>query len=313
MTKSPRVTVVGSSMVDLVSYLERCPAPGETVFGKNFAQGFGGKGANQAAMAALLGAQVRFVTCIGRDAFTQGWLDHFADFGIDAGDVAILDGIPSGVASVWVSPEGENMIVLCAGANTHLDSSRVARAFAAAAPAHVVLSQLEVPQSAVAEGFRRGKEQGAITILNPGPAAALEPELVAVTDWLLPNETELRLLASSMGGFTGDDDIALAKQLADALGIDVIVTLGARGAAGAVRGSAAFEVAAPVVTAVDTTGAGDAFAGTFAYALGAGLPVIDAVRLAVAVSADSVTKFGTAVSFSRGDELQSICKSEAFS
>jgi len=295
-------------MVDLFSYLDRRPEPGETVFGRRFVQGLGGKGANQAVMASLLGADVRMVTCIGQDAFAPTWLDHFSAHGIDTSSIDVIDGVHSGVASIWVSPAGENMIVLGAGANEHLDSIRVAKAFGQETPVDIVLSQLEVPQDAIVEGFRRGREIGAVTILNPGPAVPLRPDILASTDWLLPNETELRALANSMCGLADADDVDLAQTLSNALGLQIIVTLGARGAAWTSPGAKPVEVPAPIVSAVDTTGAGDAFCGTFAYALGAGFAVTDAIKLAVAVSADSVTRLGTATSFSRGAQLEKICR-----
>lgn len=301
------ITVVGSNMVDLMSYLDRFPQPGETVRGRAFARGFGGKGANQAVMAALLGARVRMVTCLGDDDHAAAWMAHFAAHGIDASGVATADGVHCGVASVWIAPDGENRIVLGMGANDRLSAGHVARAVAGR-PADVVLAQLEVPQAAIAAGFAAGRAQGAVTILNPGPAAALDADLVRLTDWLLPNETELRFVADALGVPARDDDVALAAALAGRLGIDVVVTLGSRGAAWARPGAAPVTVAAPAVAAVDTTGAGDAFAGGFAHALGAGLAVVDAVRLAVAVSADSVTRPGTAASFSRGAALQALVR-----
>jgi ribokinase len=303
--KIPAITVIGSNMVDLVSYLERHPEPGETVFGRHFAQGFGGKGANQAVMASLLGADVRIVTCLGRDRFTQPWMDHFAAHGIDTACIAVVEDDHCGVASIWVSPSGENQIVLGAGANRRL-APEMARRALDGRPADVVLSQLEVPQATILEGFRRGRSLGAVTILNPGPAAHLEPALLEVTDWLLPNETELRLIASSLHLPGEPDDVALACAVSLRLDLNIVVTLGSRGAAWARPRSGAVEFAAPRVTALDTTGAGDAFAGSFAFAIGAGLSVPDAVRLSVATSADSVTRRGTAASFSNGEALRTI-------
>jgi ribokinase len=228
--KTPAITVIGSNMVDLVSYLERHPEPGETVFGRHFAQGFGGKGANQAVMASLLGADVRMVTCLGRDRFTQAWMDHFAAHDIDANHVTIVEDEHCGVASIWVSPSGENQIVLGSGANRRLAPEMAGRALDGR-PVDVVLSQLEVPQSTILEGFRRGRSLGAVTILNPGPAAPLEPALLEVADWLLPNETELRLIASSLQLPDASDVVALARASSALLDINIVVTLGARGAA----------------------------------------------------------------------------------
>jgi ribokinase len=302
---TPAITVIGSNMVDLVSYLERRPEPGETVFGRRFAQGFGGKGANQAVMACLLGAEVRIVTCLGRDRFTQSWMDHFAAYDIDASCVEVIEDEHCGVASIWVSPSGENQIVLGSGANRRLTPEMARRALDDR-PVDVVLSQLEVPQQAILEGFRCGRSLGAITILNPGPAVPLEPALLEVTDWLLPNETELRLIANMLHLPASSDDVALAQALSRRLDTNIVVTLGARGAAWAGPQAEPVEFPAPRVDALDTTGAGDAFAGSFAFAIGAGLSVADAVRLSVAISADSVTRRGTASSFSSGVALKGI-------
>jgi ribokinase len=304
----PRVTVVGSNMVDLLSYLDRFPAAGETVFGKGFAQGFGGKGANQAVMAALLGAHVDMVTCVGDDIFGPKWIDHFKSFGVATDHVSAMSGIYSGVAAIWVEQSGGNRIVLGAGANDRLSPALVDKAFDKIERTDVVLSQLEVSQAAIARGFEHGRRRAAVTILNPGPAAPIEPSLLALTDWLLPNETELRLLADEMFGLRDEDDLALGRKFVAKTGIQLIITLGERGAVhidpGSVNGSDILP--APKVRAVDTTGAGDAFAGAFAYGIAAGLPPARCISLAVAISADSVTKPGTSVSYAKGAALEAL-------
>lgn len=309
MKQNPKITVVGSNMVDLASYLDSFPALGETVFGRSFVQGFGGKGANQAVMAAHLGADVDIVTCVGDDLFNPGWFEHFRACGVGTRHISTISGIHSGVAAIWVEPAGDNRIVLGAGANQHLSVRHVDDAFAAIQATDLVLSQLEVPQAAVRQGFRHGRDRGATTILNPGPAAALDEGLLELTDWLLPNETELRILAARMFDMTDDDDVRLAARFAEASGVRVVVTLGGRGAAFADpgrRGSTPMLFEAPQVCVVDTTGAGDAFAGGFSFGIASGMTPEQSIRIAITVSADSVTKPGTAASYASGTVLQAL-------
>lgn len=304
----PGIVVVGSNMVDLISYLERQPQQGETVFGRKFFQGFGGKGANQACMAALLGGQVEIVTCIGDDLFGPGWSAHFEEFGVGTRHMKTVEGIHSGVASIWVEADGANRIVLGAGANTHLEERHVERSldhlFGERAW-DVVLCQLEVSQASIAQAFATGRKKGAVNILNPGPAAPLRDDILLSTDWLLPNETELRLLAGEMYGLVDEDDLRLAQKFAEKSGIGLVVTLGGRGAVLIRRGEACrpLHLPAPAVDVADTTGAGDCFAGAFAYGIAAGWDPVKAVKVAIAVSADSVRRSGTAASYPRGEAL----------
>lgn len=308
MSGNCRITVVGSNMIDLVSYLDRVPDRGETVFGRSFDQGFGGKGANQAVMAALLGGRVDIVTCVGDDLFGPKWFDHFKACDVGSSHITTIAGINSGVAAIWVEPAGDNRIVLSGGANDHVSPSLVDEAFDRIDATNVVLSQLEIPQPAIVRGFVHARARGAVTVLNPGPASVLGQDLLGLTDWLLPNETELRLLAREMFGLEHDDDVALARQFARKSGIKLVVTLGDRGAAYVDPAAAddAVLFAAPKVSVADTTGAGDAFAGAFAYGLAAKMGTEASVRLAIAVSADSVTRRGTSVSYARGPALDAI-------
>lgn len=309
----PRLIVVGSNMVDLLSYLERFPDSGETVFGKAFQQGFGGKGANQAVMAALLGARVEIVTCVGDDVFATPWLNHLRENGIGTDHVRRIADTPCGVAAIWVEPDGANRIVLGSGANDSLTESMVDESLSLLYqdnPWGVVLCQLEVRQEAVLEAFTKAKEKGSVTILNPGPAAPLRPEIIPLTDWLLPNETELRLLASSMYGIEAGSDDEIAVAFARATNVDLVVTLGERGSLMVVKDKnfSPVEIRAPEVEAVDTTGAGDAFAGGFAFGIASGLGARQSVNLATAVSADSVRRAGTAASYAKGDALQALVR-----
>ncbi|MBI3750661.1 MAG: ribokinase [Chloroflexi bacterium] len=287
----PHVVVVGSCNIDLIAYAPRIPNPGETILGDRFSMGFGGKGANQAVMAARLGATVSMVGAVGDDLYAQMTLRNFADQGVDASHVTRVAG-SSGVAPIWVETNGTNRIIVVAGANALVDGAAAAAAIERMTDVDVVAGQLEIPQAATLAAFRAARARGAITVLTPAPAAPLDPELLALTDWLIPNEPELEALA---GAPIAGDDEALADH-ATATGVSLVVTLGARGAA-LVQAGHVTRLPAPAVEAVDTTGAGDAFVGAFVVGLAIGLVSIDAVRLGIACAAESVRRPGTQASY----------------
>src|SRR5262245_41285169 len=187
-SQQPSIWIVGSTMVDLVAYADRLPTRGETVVGRSFALGFGGKGANQAVMASRLGARVSMVNCLGLDVFGDMTLANFEREGIDVTHVTRTAEAASGVAPIWVEPDGANRIVVVPGANEHLRPEDAARAVAETDAVDVVLGQLEIAQDVTTAAFAAGRERGALTVLNPAPAATLAPELLTATDWLVPNE-----------------------------------------------------------------------------------------------------------------------------
>jgi ribokinase len=286
----PHVVVVGSCNIDLVAYAARIPGPGETILGDRFAMGFGGKGANQAVMAARLGVEVSMVGAVGDDLYGDMTLRNFEEQGVDAAHVARFPG-PSGVAPIWVEPDGTNRIIVVAGANGLVAPADAAAAVRAMDSVDVIVGQLEVPQAVTVAAFRAAGDRGATTILNPAPASELRPELLALTDWLIPNEPELEALAT----VGADDDEALLRYARGVPG-GLVVTLGAAGVAIVHRG-AIERLPAPVVDAIDTTGAGDAFVGAFAAGLAVGLPPAAAARLGVACASESVRRPGTQTSF----------------
>lgn len=308
MSEQPVVTVVGSTMVDLISYLERMPERGETIFGRSFAQGFGGKGANQAVMAAILGARVAMVNCVADDTFGPATIESFRGFNVNVDHVRRVAGTYSGVANVLVEPSGDNRIVLGAGANEAVTPEHVDAAFDDLPRPDVVVSQLEIPQPPILRGFERAKACGALTVLNPGPAAPVDPDVLALTDWLVPNETECALLTRELLGTVPPSEPEMVRALADGLGVALVTTLGERGAMLYRPGidRQVSHLPAPVVDAVDTTGAGDAFVGAFAYAIARKLEAPEAVRFANVLAADSVTRPGTQISFARGDDLDRL-------
>ena len=297
MGDQPRITVVGSTMIDLIAYTSRVPGAGETIQGDDFQLGFGGKGANQAVMARLLGAEVAMVNSLGADVFGDMTVRNFETFGIDTTYLARVPG-SSGVAPIWVEPDGTNRIICVAGANDTMLPADAAQAVAALRP-DVVVGQFEIPQPVTAAAFRAARALGATTVLNPAPAADMDPSLLAVSDWVIPNESEFARLASASSEAT-DAEIA---SFAAATRTRVIVTLGARGAALLDRDGTVQRVAAPAVTASDTTGAGDAFVGAFAYGLARGFEELEALRLAIRIASDSVQRPGTQRSFPRGEAV----------
>ncbi len=286
------MTVVGSANVDLITYAPRMPGAGETVFGDRFQMGFGGKGANQAVMLQLLAADVQMVACVGNDLYGQMTLDNFASYGIDTSHVLVAED-STGVAPIWVEPNGTNRIIVVPGANNSLSRAHAAGAVAAGPAPTVVVGQLETAQPVTTAAFEAGRARGAVTILNPAPAAAIEPSLLFATDWLIPNEIEF---AELTGGQDPAEDAAI-HTLAVETASRILITLGAEGAALLTEDRRVVRIPAEPVKAADTTGAGDAFVGGFAYGLAAGWDPIRAATLGIRVASDSVQRPGTQASF----------------
>jgi ribokinase len=300
----PRIVVVGSTMIDLVAYADRLPGDGETVVGRSYQTGFGGKGANQAVAAARFGARVAMVNTLGDDNHGDAYLERFASEGIDTAFVRRTPG-SSGVAPIWVDSRGTNRIIIVPGANNEVRPDVAAEAVTTLAP-QVVIGQFEIPQASTAGAFTAARTIGATTILNPAPGAAVDPELLRVSDWLVPNETEFELVTGEPLGDGAVDVAAMVAATAARLGTSLVVTLGERGAIVAARDQAPVAVETPRVTAVDTTGAGDAFVGVFAVGLALGMEAVQAARLGCAAAADSVTRLGTQTSYPDRDGAVAI-------
>ena len=299
-----RVVVVGSTMMDLVAYVDRVPKSGETVVGSGFRTGFGGKGANQAVMARLLGAEVSMVCCVGSDGYGTETLANLADRGIDTTWARRAPG-PSGVAPIWVEAGGVNRIIILPGANLLVDAEVAVAAVTDGPAPGVVAGQFEIPQAVTAAAFAAARRRGAVTVLNPAPAAPLQADLAAACDWLIPNEVELAALAGRPLGddLPGDD---LLRSVAAGVGCRLIVTLGEAGAALVAADGKVVRVPASDVTATDTTGAGDAFVGGFIRAIASGREELDALAIAVRVASDSVTRPGTQSSFAAPEDYRQL-------
>jgi ribokinase len=301
--KVPRICVVGSANVDLISYAPRLPKLGETLTGTRFATGFGGKGANQAVMAAKLGAHVTMVTKVGDDAFGRDYLENFRAVGVDTTHVGVSGDASTGVAPIWVDePSGNNAIIIVPGTNFLLTPADVEAAADAIRAADVLVCQWEIPIDCVVAAFAIAHDAGVTTIFNPAPAQPEVPaELLATTDIFCPNESETELL-TGMSVATLPDVEAAARTLL-ARGVRTVVcTLGERGSF-LVSADEVVHVPTERVDAVDTTGAGDSFVGSLAYFVGRGIELTDAMGRAARIATRSVLKPGTQSSFPSREEL----------
>ncbi|XP_014226504.1 ribokinase-like [Trichogramma pretiosum] len=302
-----KIVVVGSCMIDFITYSSRLPKPGETLEGSKFEQGFGGKGANQCVTAARLGASTLFVTALGSDALGHDYMKKLKDENVSTDEVLIKDKIHTGVAQIAVAETGENSIVIIKGANGLLSKNDVINAKEKIQAASVLICQLEIPMETTLEALRLYNGHG-ISIMNAAPAPTdIDFEIFKLCDIFCVNEIEAEAI-------TGIKNVSLinGQLVADsflALGCDVIIiTLGAQGVIHASQNDKRV-VHAPVepVKAVDTTGAGDAFIGALAYYLAyhKNLSLNDCIVRANKIAGYSVMKTGTQSSFPYKKDLPS--------
>ncbi|WP_278387351.1 ribokinase [Pseudomonas oryzihabitans] len=291
-----KIAVIGSNMVDLITYIERLPAQGETLEAPDFALGCGGKGANQAVAAAKLGSEVLMVTKVGDDLFADNTQANFRRFGIDTRHVTRAPGRSSGVAPIFVQPDSHNSILIVKGANAALGPADIQAAEADLRDCALIVLQLEIALETVYAAIDCGQRLGIPVLLNPAPAVAdLSAAHLARLDYFVPNETELALV-SGLPVADRDSAFAAARVLAGRGIRHVVVTLGAAGAL-YVGEEGEFSLPGQRVAAIDTTGAGDAFIGCFAHGRVQGLGLREAMQRAVAYSALSVTGRGTQTSY----------------
>ena len=292
------IAVVGSAMMDLTAYADVLPEPGQTLAGQLFTTGFGGKGANQAVMAAHCGAEVHFIGKLGKDVFGAAIADNFVKVGIHS-EYVDRSNTPNGVAHIWVDGNGENRIIIIPGANHEIQVSRAVDAINAIADLQIVVAQCEIKQEVTTAAFKAAKARGCITILNPAPYQQLSAELLQLTDWLIPNETEFRELH---GALPTNDEILKSFRP----GKSSIITLGSEGAVYISPAGELHRVSAPKVTAVDTTGAGDSFVGSFAFSLASGKNPVDAMSFGIKVASLSVTRKGAQSSYPDQAEIATL-------
>lgn len=291
-----KIAVIGSNMVDLITYIERLPVQGETLEAPDFALGCGGKGANQAVAAAKLGSEVLMVTKVGDDLFADNTLANFRRFGIDTRHVTRASGRSSGVAPIFVQSDSHNSILIVKGANAALGPADIQAAEADLRDCALIVLQLEIALETVYAAIDCGQRLGIPVLLNPAPAVAdLSAAHLARLDYFVPNETELALV-SGLPVADRDSAFAAARVLAGRGIRHVVVTLGAAGAL-YVGEEGEFSLPGQRVAALDTTGAGDAFIGCFAHGRVQGLGLREAMQRAVAYSALSVTGRGTQTSY----------------
>lgn len=283
------VVVLGSVNQDTVLRVAAMPRPGETIASSGLTRGLGGKGGNQAIAAARAGAVVALIGAVGDDAAGR---EALATLGadLDVTGLAVRAGQATGAATVLVADDGENMIVVAAGANATVGEEEIA---AAPLSARVALAQLETPFGTVRRFCARARAAGALVMLNAAPASREVPALLADVDILVVNETELALVAAEAVPEDADAAVRLARSLIAREGQTVIVTLGAAGAVAVTREGTTKVPAAPA-TVIDTTGAGDCFCGVLAASLAAGLGLAEAMRRGASAAAILVGRPGAA-------------------
>ena len=287
---SSKICVIGSSNIDQIAYTQNIPADGETLFGDSFQMGFGGKGANQAVMAGLLGADVYMITCLGDDVYKEMTINNYEANNVNTDHIQLVKGA-SGVAPIWVDATGQNRIIVIPGANNEINAQKAISSIEEIGDISVLVGQCEIPMEVNHKVFQYAKSNSVTTIFNPAPAKKLEREFLEHISWLIPNENEFELIS----GMEPNDDNFL--KFNEEIPCNLIVTLGEKGAV-LVDENKTHYFDAPSVNAIDTTGAGDSFIGTFAYELSESNSPESCVKKAVEKASQSVTKKGTQSSYS---------------
>ena len=295
MSKRPRIAVIGSANIDLTTFSDRFPKAGETIFGQKFDLGFGGKGANQAVASRLCGADVFMVARVGDDLFGPATIKNFQKLGIDATHVRQIEGVSSGVAPIFVEPNGQNRIFVVKGANDQLKPADVDAAADLLRTVDCIVLQFEIPLETVYYTVGFARKNNIRCIVNPAPAQPIEMSALSGLDYLVPNESEAETI-TGMPVRNVEDAKKCAQELLSGGIKRIIVTLGANGSLLA-SPEGMEHVTAFSVNSVDSTGAGDAFIGSFAVFLGEGLPEREAVRRANLYAGLSTTGVGTQKSF----------------
>ncbi|MGD0180392.1 MAG: ribokinase [Terriglobales bacterium] len=295
MAKRPRIAVIGSANIDLTTFADRFPKAGETIFGQKFDLGFGGKGANQAVAARLCGAEVFMVARVGSDLFGPATIENFKKLGIDTTHVKQIDGVSSGVAPIFVEPNGQNRIFVVKGANDLLKPADVDAASDLLKTVDCMVLQFEIPLETVYYSVAFARKSGIRCIVNPAPAQPVDLNALAGLDYFVPNESEAETITGMPVHKVEDAKKCVGSLLSTGVK-RVILTLGANGALLA-GGESMEHVPAFNVKSIDSTGAGDAFIGSFAVFLGEGVPEREAVRRANLYAGLSTTGVGTQKSF----------------
>jgi ribokinase len=304
-----RVIVVGSSNTDMTVRVPALPAAGQTILGDSFATTPGGKGANQAVAARRAGAEVVLVAAVGDDDLGRQAIERYRREGINVDYVRTVEGVSSGVALIFVSHDGDNMIGVASGANERLSPSDIDRLPEALfRPGEILLAGLEIPIPTAIRAMRRGKANGMTVILNPAPAPSLSAHEVKVllseADIITPNRVEAIMLAGIRQG-EKPEPASCARRLLELGPRAVVITIGSEGCLVA-HDQEIHHVASPRVQAVDTVGAGDAFNGALAVALAERRPLVEAAAWAVKAAALAVTRPGAQSALPFRDQIDGL-------
>ena len=325
---------ISYSNMDLISYMDRLPVAGETILGSAFQQGYGGKGANQAVASAKLGSLCTMVSAVGQDGFGTEFIQAFQKLSINTEKIKICDkGISTGVAPIWVDSHGENCIVVIPGANLYVDETMAIQAInESSSHTTCLLTQLEIPLESTLAAMETARKRNITTIFSPAPAPSKPLPLAFFSNAsiIIPNVIELGMLVEIDTKDKSMDKIKQAASIILERGCGAIVaTLGSQGCVVMVQGDSdpvVISAAKPPNAVIDTTGAGDAFAGSLAYFYSCLIKqdnnnvnnnsntnthninkakLLDAVRRASYYAADSVTKKGTQSSYAMKHDLPS--------
>ncbi|GMS92962.1 hypothetical protein PENTCL1PPCAC_15137, partial [Pristionchus entomophagus] len=312
-----KIVVFGSIVHDLVSYTSRFPKPGESIRGNSFRQGPGGKGANQAVAAALLGAEVAMIGKVGDDIFADFNIASMQKAGVDTSAIERLSGSTTGTATITVSETtgGENSIVVTLGANLEMSPATADARLITSRSAGILLCQAEIPDAATKRALEIARKHGVTTFLNPAPGDPnMDQSMLAFVDIICVNENEAEFITGIAAPNAAEAEKAARAMLEKGPKV-AIVTLGPKGCLLAERNDRTSEIAVSLLTsvavnAVDTTGAGDCFCGSLVAFLAAGIPLAEAAGRAVKLASLSVMKKGAQSSYSSFAELIAAGKEE---
>ncbi|CAJ0931763.1 unnamed protein product, partial [Mesorhabditis belari] len=305
------IVVFGSVVQDLISYTPRFPRPGESVCGTSFLAGPGGKGANQAVAAAKLGANVEIIARVGSDIFGEANIKSLNEANVGTKSVQKVEQCSTATATITVSEEGENSIVVVLGANEKMSAEVAKSCREQIGKATLLMCQNEVPQCGNRTALQMAREQNVTTFYNPAPGnSSLEKSILALVDIVCTNENEAEFL-TDIKAETVESAFKAAEKMLEMGPHTAIVTLGPKGVILARKNEKTVHIPVLKVTAVDTTGAGDCFCGSLAYFLTKmkDLPVEEAVKRASIIAAHCVTRKGTQASYRSREELEQLDKS----
>lgn len=295
-----KILVIGSINMDLVTFCERAPRGGETLFGKEFLQIPGGKGANQAVAMGKLESDVVMLGKVGTEGMGDILIDSMKKDGVKVENIEKTEKT-TGIAKIIVEDSGQNRILVVSGANGEVDKEYIDRHIKEIENSDIIVTQLEIPLKTVKYALKIAKELGKITVLNPAPAAKLDLEIIKNSDYIIPNETELEILT----GIKTDTDLGVetaAKELLNQGVRGLIVTLGSKGCI-YIDKDRKIEFKAHKVKAIDTTAAGDSFIGGFVNGLSLDLPLEEAIKRGITTAAISVTRVGAQTSIPTLEEV----------